>query len=292
MNAAETGNQIFYAITKKVVDTENAASYLEQVKGTRAKDTKHQTQGHNIMARKPKETKMTATVLPTNALLVAIVAATNAGSFTYATIADATANGLLDAASPLVECNPTMTNPANPDEVAFRATPAGIAFVGPVEAPAEGGEAPAAGDPVVSTAGTDAPATETKAAAPVNFEIDDNIPMPTGKRTRTGASKYPFDALEVGKSFHVPATADDENPAKTLASTVATANLRYATPKVNADGSPVLREGIKRHKDEATGKVTTTREMVPEMDFSRKFVVRAVDATDPRGKGARVWREL
>lgn len=232
---------------------------------------------------------MTATA--TNALLVAIVTATNAGSFAYATVADATTNGLLDAASPLVECNPSMVNPANAEEVAFRATDAGIALVGPVT---EGGAAVDPAAPAAAAAAAVDPAPVAAAVAPAaapSFEIDDDIPMPSGKRTRVGGSKYPFDALEVGKSFHVPVSADDKNPAKTLASTVATANLRYATPKLDAEGKPVMREGIKRHKDEATGKVTTTREMVPEMNFSRKFVVRAVDTTDPRGAGARVWRE-
>ena len=256
------------------------------------------------MARKPtqKAKEVTVTVSKTNTLLVSIVSATVANSFIYATVAVATAEGLLDAANPLVECNLTMTNPANAEEVAFRATPAGIALVGePETLAAPVAETPAAVahvEPAAALATTPVAAethrSEAKVVSADAITVDDDYsPDMSGKRARASGSKYNFEILEDGKnSIHVAATAEYPTPVKTLASTVATANLRYATPKVDAEGKPVLREGIKRHKDEATGKVTTTREMVPEMVFARKFAVIAVGATDPRGAGARIVRTV
>lgn len=88
-----------------------------------------------------------------------------------------------------------------------------------------------------------------------NFAIDDGITMPPSRGGRN-RSVYPFDALTVGQSFHVPASEAKPNPAKSLASTVSSANKRNAKDGGNKS----------------------------------KFEVRSVDATDPRGAGARVWR--
>jgi hypothetical protein len=95
-----------------------------------------------------------------------------------------------------------------------------------------------------------APAAAPAAPAPSAFAIDDGIPCPPGRGGR-GGNVYPFDTLNVGQSFHVGATAAKPNPAKSLASTVSSASKRLK-PKT--------------------------------------FVVRSVDATDPRGVGARVFR--
>jgi hypothetical protein len=51
------------------------------------------------------------------------------------------------------------------------------------------------------------------------------MPPSRGGRNR---SVYPFDALAVGQSFHVPASEAKPNPAKSLASTVSSANKRNA----------------------------------------------------------------
>ena len=83
------------------------------------------------------------------------------------------------------------------------------------------------------------------------FEIDDNVPVPTVRRA-SGGSIYPFDALAVGQSFHVPVSEGKPNPAKSLASTVSAATKRS--------------------------------------NGAKKFIVRSVDASDPKGPGARIFR--
>lgn len=112
-------------------------------------------------------------------------------------------------------------------------------------------------------------ATTTGTAA---FKITKAVPVPTVRR-RVGdsASKYPFDALEVGDSFHVPPTEAMPNPAKSLASSVTAANLRFATK--------VPGQHLSRKKT-----------MVDNYELTRKFIIRAVDEKDPEGKGARIWR--
>ncbi len=107
-------------------------------------------------------------------------------------------------------------------------------------------------NPTTENASTEA--TKTKSAA---FELETGVALPTVRRGGRGANIYPFDAMDVGHSFHVPVSEDKPNPAKSLASTVSSATARY--------------------KDES-GEVT------------RKFVVRSVGAEDPKGPGARVFR--
>lgn len=159
------------------------------------------------------------------ALLATIVAAGENG--TYGKPADL--QKLVDAG--FVETNPGATNPANAEEIAVRATPAGVAESGQPAAPA-----------TVSS-----------------FTLDDGVALPT-TTTRSKPSVYPFDAMGVGQSFFVPNTEDKPNAAKSMASTISSANKRF-----------------KNEADES---------------LSRVYVVRAVDETDAgRGKGARVWRK-
>lgn len=100
------------------------------------------------------------------------------------------------------------------------------------------------------------------------FQIEDNVSIPTGAASR-GNSLYPFDALAIGQSFFVSKTEEMPNPAKSLASTVAGANKRYAVE---------------------TGEVRVNRKgkEVPATRQERQFVVRAVKEGDR--EGARVWR--
>lgn len=114
------------------------------------------------------------------------------------------------------------------------------------------------------------------AAAPVasSFKIVSAVPMPAAKRFGK-ASVYPFDALVVGQAFFVPATKERDNPAKSMASTVNSANARYAV----SDGF------------EADG---TT----PKFKNTRKFTLRRVHDGKEAGfgdeyagvAGAGVWR--
>lgn len=114
---------------------------------------------------------------------------------------------------------------------------------------------------------------EPEAKAKPSFELETGVELPKARRGGRGATVYPFDAMEVGHSFHVPATEDKPNPAKSLASTVSSATARYAVPDEN-------------------GATRTNRKgkEVPVMHETRKFVVRSVGSEDPKGPGARIFR--
>jgi hypothetical protein len=120
------------------------------------------------------------------------------------------------------------------------------------------------------TSGTSA-ATAKEKAMTQSFAILD-VPIPTTRR-KGGAgrpSKYPFDGLEVGKSFFVPCSVDQPDPAKSLGSVVTSANRRYATE---------------------TSETKTNRkgEQVPKLAYTRRFVVRPY--THEGVEGALVCRE-
>ena len=72
------------------------------------------------------------------------------------------------------------------------------------------------------------------------FTIED-VPVVETKRTGNKASMYPFDALEVGQSFFVPATEEKPEPWTSMKSTVASSNKRYGVPAVDGEGNPVMR---------------------------------------------------
>jgi hypothetical protein len=136
----------------------------------------------------------------------------------------------------LVETNPEIRDG---DKLAVRVTEKGLTLN--TENQGAGGAGNTGGTPAVSTS---------------TFAIDDAIPVPAASnRGGRGGNVYPFDTLNVGQSFHVPASEKKPNPAKSLASTVSSATKRFK------DKTP-----------------------------ARTFRVAAVDANDPRGVGARVWR--
>lgn len=144
-------------------------------------------------------------------------------------------------------------------------------------------------------------AAENGANAPVssgtaNYEIESDVAMPTGSTRRGRESSYPFDKLEIGQSFHVAKTTENPDPASRLASSVSGARVKYSvetgetetvTQKVyqkDANGSYV--------KD-AKGKriVASTSDVTrPKLATTRDFACKSVDASDPKGEGARVWR--
>lgn len=147
------------------------------------------------------------------ALLATIIAAmANADApFHFATAAEV--KNLLD--NDMVEVNNEITDG---DKVAVRATEKGQA-----EAPA-----PSTNEGNNNTV-TD---TNTTAAAP-SFALIEGVVLPEGRAPRT-SSVYPFETMNVGQSFFVPATEDKPNPAKSLASTISSANKRFS--KDGADG--------------------------------------------------------
>lgn len=107
------------------------------------------------------------------------------------------------------------------------------------------------------------------------FQIQSNVDIPkTARRTRTSA--FPFDQLEIGQSFFVPATTERPDPAKSMASTVNGAN--------------------ERHSEVIEGQMVRNRKgnEVPARKPLRKFIVRPVTdgaAWGAEGQaGAAVWR--
>lgn len=173
------------------------------------------------------------------ATLQQVITATQANSFVYLTN---------EQAAPLVAHRFVIGNPAIVDangSIAHRATPEGIAAAAavapaPVETAAAGwGNVP----PVVSTVPVSAPSpyappAPPAAASPVGGAAS---PYATGsgfvrpeKRTRkpagaAGVRTYPFESLEVNGYIFVPATEKRPDPKKSLASTIAGANKRFAS---------------------------------------------------------------
>lgn len=88
------------------------------------------------------------------------------------------------------------------------------------------------------------------------IKISNDVPL-SSARAICGRNRYPYEALvEVGYSFHVPATEQNPEPYKKLGPPVWNANQRYS------------RKGL-----------------------PNRFVVRKVGEDDPLGPGARVFRE-
>jgi hypothetical protein len=118
-------------------------------------------------------------------------------------------------------------------------------------------------------AGTTAAATTTTEAlkAKTLFVVETGVVLPAIKRGGIKESVYPFNVMEVNQSFFIPASAEHPNPAKTLASTVASATRRHAI----VDTSGKLRKNKKG-------------EDVPATINTKVFTIRAVEG------GARVWR--
>ena len=144
----------------------------------------------------------------------------------------------------------------------------------------------------------DEPEIETEVSA-TGFEIDNDVELGARTRFAARAAKYPFDQLQVGQSFHVAATADMPKPGTTLAGAVTNANTKWSKDHPTKTESKVLSvfhtdEAGKRVKNEAgqyikIGENPVTR---PVRVVERHFTIRSVDGTDPRGAGARVFRDL
>jgi hypothetical protein len=75
--------------------------------------------------------------------------------------------------------------------------------------------------------GAGLPIAESAPESNLGFKIDSAVPIPAPQRGILGEPRYPFGILEVGQSFMVPISKEKPNPAKTLASTVSSANKRY-----------------------------------------------------------------
>jgi len=159
-----------------------------------------------------------------------IQAATAAGSFVYLSPEAVLHFGVS------IETNPAMQQN---DYIAARAAATAVQPNQPQET-----------NPVTET--TQTAAAQTTTAAATTFEIVENFQMPTARKPGNGNTKYPFDALNVGAAFFVPA-----GTVKSLASTVASANARYAEVLKQPDGSAVTRTNRKGKTVEATQQLRT-----------------------------------
>lgn len=141
------------------------------------------------------------------------------------------------------------------------------------------------------------------------FEIESGFPIPTVKRggfpegmQRNRESSYPFDKMEIGQSFHVAVTADEQEPWKKLASSVNAANKRNEIQYIDpSNGQPVPEiKTVKKLQKDASGKVVldangkkvsvATQEQGFKMVPTKKFRAFKVGDTDPKGPGCRVFR--
>ena len=146
------------------------------------------------------------------ALLATIIAAMANADAPFHMATPAEVKNLLD--NGMVETNTEITDG---DKVAVRATEKGQA------------EAPA---PSSNEGNTNVTDTNTAPAASA-FALIEGAVLPEGRAPRS-SSVYPFETMNVGQSFFVPATEDKPNPAKSLASTISSANKRFS--KEGADG--------------------------------------------------------
>ena len=109
--------------------------------------------------------------------------------------------------------------------------------------------------------------------------------------------------MEVGDSFHISASLEDTNPLSSVQSSLTLAREKYSEPVFEADGTTPVMETVTEtvySKDEA-GKIlkdadgkriiaSKTNVQKQKTKPTRVFVAAAVDASDPEGVGARIWR--
>ena len=206
------------------------------------------------MAKKPAAITLTSANM---AALAYIVAAGEGG--TFAPLAEV--RPLADHKPALVEINEGTTD--NNGNVAVRATAEGVSHSATIAA--------------------------STPAAKSSFEVMDvpaDIMQAAKERRRSsrGASeKYPFDRLEVGKGFFVAATKKMPEPAKSLASTVSSAQARYAEETDELETVTVkeyeVDENGKRVKGADGHWIVTAENEVerPKMQNTRQFKLVSAD---------------
>lgn len=155
------------------------------------------------------------------ALLAVIVAAMANTDAPYHMATKAELANLLD--NGMVEVNDEITDG---DKVAVRATEKGT------EAMTDNS----------TGAGNNAAAPTTPATAAPSFALIDGAVLPEGRAPRA-SSVYPFETMNVGQSFFIPATEAKPNPSKSMASTVSSANKRFR--KEGADGRQFSVKAVK-----------------------------------------------
>jgi len=118
-----------------------------------------------------------------------------------------------------------------------------------------------------------------------SIEIEKGIKPKNPSRARSRESAYPFDRMEIGDSFHVPVTAQNDDPIKNLSSSVSNANQKYFEREKDENGDEIIvstrtmeRKGQKYEINKYKG-----------MQL-RRFYAEKVDDSDPSGPGVRVFR--
>ena len=188
--------------------------------------------------------------------LLATIATAMAAEPFYALATEKEAKELIDGK--LAEFNPDIRDG---DKIAIRLTDEGLK---------------ANSEMNTSTTGNDANANTGNApAAASSFAIIDGAALPSAARGGRNGPVYPFDDLNVGQSFFVPATADKPEPAKSIASTATSAAKRFATPVKNPDGSAVME----------TYKVRGVEKTREKFEYTRQFAVKSVE----KGKTYGSW---
>ena len=141
------------------------------------------------------------------------------------------------------------------------------------------------------------PPTEIPVASDV--KIDSDIPVPKMKRVAPKTKKkprYPFDELEIGQSFHLPATEDQPEPWKNVARFLTAANTKSKLPVEPHEMVKVTKKRIvldeNGEKMKEKGKLVYEKYQIEELKTAqtKKFICRRVGQDDPAGEGARVFR--
>ncbi len=140
---------------------------------------------------------------------------------------------------------------------------------------------------------------EAAAAGTDAYEIDDDVVLTPRQRHLLRPAKYPFDKLEVNQSFHVVATTEQPEPAKTLAGAVTNANNKFSRPDpTGAFETKVMAQYAKdehgkriKNEDGSYQKIGEQAVQRPKIVYDRHFTIRSVGADDKKGPGARVFRD-
>lgn len=164
------------------------------------------------------------------------------------------------------------------------------------------------GRALVTVSGNKTDETEEDESA---FEIEDDYEMPEETAIRRGgkrASKYPFDKLEIGQSFHIPKTDKMPDPVQAIASSITQARRRFSEPVFDTSGKPVMvNKKVKTYALAPDGKrvrqadnswIVTGEAVITEQKTRQTrdfFAIPVGPGTahpdDKKGAGARVFRK-
>lgn len=204
------------------------------------------------------------------AYLKTIVDATVAGQPAY--VGQVMGQPMLAHTPPLIEINPSVTNPADPSQVMCRSTAAAVDYL---------------------AAADTAPVDAAKPAGN-GYAVMTGIALPPAKKrgntSGSGApTKYPFESMDVGAMFFSGNSEHKKGDAvKALGSTISSQNKKYSTPTGAMKTVTRAVRDKQTHKAvlDASGKKVTETVDLPVLEYSRKFTIRPVEA----GYGNDQWK--